>query len=544
MADISRETGLNRNTVTALYYNKIDGIKFDTIEKLMKTYDLELTDILDAKKSSEKDSSKDRRYKQEAVMAPFYAWPAFLAFNDLPKEYFGSSLKNGSVYFKDDYAVGYWDFHAMKDIASFVYEKRSTSQKLNALYELYLSRARNLEDVYSNISSEMISKMEKEEFNRFFADFQEIYKKFWQYSLFLDTFDIGFDFEKIAEISNKYSFSKEEVEVLTTPCELTFNNERELELLGIAKQLKRRKKAEVSDIREFVEKDPAVREYRLKFDYYKSNYANVEHISLDEIAEQLSRYIETSSDTEKRWRELQGMPIAQAKKIERILKKYKLEENPLYFFNKLTYWREHRKKVNLMGFHVLERILIAIEKETGISLDVLRYLTFEEVKIALVGLVFSGVLRNRKEKGFYVDITEQGLKMIEGEEALSLKEEREKQLHEKDGDRNIIFGKTASQGYAKGKAKIILDQKNFYKLQEGDILVTSMTRPEFLPLMKKAAGIVTNEGGITCHAAIVSRELGKPCIIGTQNATERIKDGDLIEVRANHGTVRILERKQ
>jgi pyruvate,water dikinase len=69
-----------------------------------------------------------------------------------------------------------------------------------------------------------------------------------------------------------------------------------------------------------------------------------------------------------------------------------------------------------------------------------------------------------------------------------------------------------------------------------------MTRPEFVPLMKKAAGIVTDEGGITCHAAIISRELGKPCIIGTQTATQIIKDGDLVEVRANHGTVRILNR--
>ena len=78
------------------------------------------------------------------------------------------------------------------------------------------------------------------------------------------------------------------------------------------------------------------------------------------------------------------------------------------------------------------------------------------------------------------------------------------------------------------------------KITKGDILVTGMTLPDYIPSMKKAAAIITNEGGITCHAAIVSRELGKPCIIGTKNATTIIKDGDMIEVRANHGTVRIL----
>jgi pyruvate,water dikinase len=68
-----------------------------------------------------------------------------------------------------------------------------------------------------------------------------------------------------------------------------------------------------------------------------------------------------------------------------------------------------------------------------------------------------------------------------------------------------------------------------------------MTRPEFVPLMKKAIAIVTDEGGITCHAAIVSRELKKPCIIGTKVATQVLKDGDMVEVDANSGIVRILK---
>ena len=68
--------------------------------------------------------------------------------------------------------------------------------------------------------------------------------------------------------------------------------------------------------------------------------------------------------------------------------------------------------------------------------------------------------------------------------------------------------------------------------------MTPMTRPEFLPLMKKAKAIITDEGGITCHAAIVSRELGIPCIIGTKIATKVLKDNDLVEVDAEKGIVR------
>ena len=71
-----------------------------------------------------------------------------------------------------------------------------------------------------------------------------------------------------------------------------------------------------------------------------------------------------------------------------------------------------------------------------------------------------------------------------------------------------------------------------------------MTRPEFLPLMKKAAAFVTDAGGLLSHAAIVARELKKPCIIATETATKVFKDGDLIEVDADKGVVRVLKRKK
>lgn len=103
-----------------------------------------------------------------------------------------------------------------------------------------------------------------------------------------------------------------------------------------------------------------------------------------------------------------------------------------------------------------------------------------------------------------------------------------------------IKGNSASKGKVEGPVKVILSENDFHKFQLGDILVTSMTRPEFVSLMKMAKAVVTDEGGITCHAAIVSRELGLPCIIGTEMATRLLKDGDIVEVDANNGVVRIL----
>ena len=74
-------------------------------------------------------------------------------------------------------------------------------------------------------------------------------------------------------------------------------------------------------------------------------------------------------------------------------------------------------------------------------------------------------------------------------------------------------------------------------MQKGEVLVTEMTTPDFVPAMKKAVAIITNTGGMTCHAAIVSRELGVPCIVGTKNATSVLHDGQLITVDAVMGKV-------
>ena len=101
-----------------------------------------------------------------------------------------------------------------------------------------------------------------------------------------------------------------------------------------------------------------------------------------------------------------------------------------------------------------------------------------------------------------------------------------------------LHGNGASSGMARGPVKVMLNQAAFHRFKEGDILVAPMTRPEYLPLMKKAAAIVTDEGGLTGHAAIVSRELGKPCVIGTQVASRVLKDGEIVEVDADTGLVK------
>ncbi|MFH1276632.1 MAG: PEP-utilizing enzyme [Candidatus Woesearchaeota archaeon] len=103
---------------------------------------------------------------------------------------------------------------------------------------------------------------------------------------------------------------------------------------------------------------------------------------------------------------------------------------------------------------------------------------------------------------------------------------------------DVVKGQSAFEGKVKGIVRIVYDPSNVNEFNEGDILVAPWTRPEYLPLMKKAAAFVTDGGGILSHAAIVARELKKPCVISTKNSTSVFKDGDEVEVDANKGIVR------
>jgi pyruvate,water dikinase len=101
----------------------------------------------------------------------------------------------------------------------------------------------------------------------------------------------------------------------------------------------------------------------------------------------------------------------------------------------------------------------------------------------------------------------------------------------------LLEGSPASPGVAAGEVKIVLSPSEIDKVVEGDILVAEMTTPDYVPAMKRAAAIVTDKGGRTAHAAIVSRELGIPCVVGTENATEILTTGQLITVDGARGRV-------
>jgi phosphohistidine swiveling domain-containing protein len=107
----------------------------------------------------------------------------------------------------------------------------------------------------------------------------------------------------------------------------------------------------------------------------------------------------------------------------------------------------------------------------------------------------------------------------------------------------ILQGRGASRGIVEGCVRIVINPEDLERIEANDIIIAPMTNPSMVVAMSKAAAIVTDSGGITCHAAIISRELGKPCVVGTQNATSSLKNGMTIEVDGTNGLVMLLENK-
>ncbi len=190
-----------------------------------------------------------------------------------------------------------------------------------------------------------------------------------------------------------------------------------------------------------------------------------------------------------------------------------------------------------------EWMLAKIDKENKkvnipLPLQNLQKLSDDEIKeLAKIGIAIE------KHYNFPQDIEwayEKGKFYIVQSRAITTLKKETKAIEQKERKiigKILVKGLPASPGIGIGKVKIIKSKEEIGKIKQGDVLVTKMTNPDFVPAMKKAVAIVTDEGGLTSHAAIVSRELGIPAIVGTKNATEVLKDDMEVTVDAKSGVV-------
>jgi len=233
--------------------------------------------------------------------------------------------------------------------------------------------------------------------------------------------------------------------------------------------------------------------------------------------------------------------IKSQKQLIEKLKPNKKEKELLLFAGEFVWLKGYRKDTFYHLFYSYEPFLCEVAKRIGVgNWQKIAFLFPWEFKKALIDRKFTeDILEQRRTHSLYY-VSKKIIKFYYKEDVKKFK--NSVQIENNIGSGDTLKGMIAYPGVAKGVVKIIQRPDDIKEMKQDNILVSQMTNPNLVPAMRKAAAIVTNTGGLTCHASILSRELKIPCIVGTKIATKVLKDGDLVEVDANKGIVKILKK--
>lgn len=333
-------------------------------------------------------------------------------------------------------------------------------------------------------------------------------------------------------LTEKYKLSASEIEKIITPPVPSFSHEEEILLYQAALATKDDK-----NIQELAEK------LSDKFYWIPFGYDGPQQNTKEEYVKKIQ--IIAEKNTNEINAHLKNLESLQSRTIEghsQIIKKHAISDADLnlirqiYTLAEMTDWR---KEVTFQLHVAVWAVLSALAKKYKIEdHNILRFVSVEELK-NLDHHILLDLIKERQSG--LIHITHKAkTEILTGEKAQIL---RKKLLSPSDST-DILKGKIGSRGknpVVTGSVKVVMHPSEMDKVKEGDILVATMTTPEYVPAMRKAIAILTDEGGVTCHAAIVSRELGLPAIIAIGNATKVLKDGDKVEIDVEKGVVKILK---
>lgn len=330
---------------------------------------------------------------------------------------------------------------------------------------------------------------------------------------------------------------KKYFEILTTPSKQNVGYFEQVAILKLAKHYKKTKK--IHNLQMEIEK------YLFEFDSLGVKYGVGKRWTKKDIFERVS-YL-SKQKPEKRLESILPTQKRYNKEVKKVLSTIEADK----YFKKLVkitrlyvYLRTYRTDIISGAFANMFPLFDEIGKRNNLEVEFIIECLPNEIlnfrfprKESIIERAKSSMIRGINGKLYYAF----GKKAVQIRKNLLKKVDKDLTKENYVANIDEIKGDIASRGLVRGVVKIVLDNSELKKINEGDILVSPMTTPDFIPAMEKASAFVTDEGGILCHAAIVSREMQKPCIISTRNATHILKDGDFVEVDAHKGTVKIIK---
>ena len=228
-------------------------------------------------------------------------------------------------------------------------------------------------------------------------------------------------------------------------------------------------------------------------------------------------------------------------KLMALLRPSKKEKQFIALAPYISFFKDWRDDIRRTQVYEWSFLFDEIASSFSVPRNDLGYLSLDEIEQMLIGRTFpQKLIEYRKNHSCIVTSVDGSLKMTVLNKPIDsfLKIINSIEIGNK---KTEIRGMSAQPGKVSGIVKIIKSYHDIKRFNSGEILVANTTHPNYLPAMQKAVAFITNEGGIISHAAIVARELKKPCVVGTKIATKVLKDGDMVEVDANRGIVKIIK---
>jgi phosphoenolpyruvate synthase/pyruvate phosphate dikinase len=287
----------------------------------------------------------------------------------------------------------------------------------------------------------------------------------------------------------------------------------------------------------------AIRQFSERYIWFPFEYGGPEIYDVPTVTKRVQNELAQKNDKETTKTSRQELQ-------KEVIKKYDLSDEVVRHFSFLqtiALLQDDRKAINAEAcYYVNKLVLEKLERASGVSVNLLRfvdtdllteYATHKDVE------AFKAQLEKRLETLVILE-NDTSTTFIEGaRDAAAFLDQKSVPWRDTESSAKSEFkGQSAYPGKVRGTARLLRHSGEGEKLKDGEILVTYMTTPDFVPLMRRAVAVITEEGGITSHAAIVARELKKPCIIGTKHAMATLHDGDKVEVDADRGVVKILEQ--
>ena len=340
------------------------------------------------------------------------------------------------------------------------------------------------------------------------------------------------ELRKELEKKRTQSLFEKYLAVITTKIKPNESDEANEELLRIAIKFKKERKwnREMKDmLEEYSEKYAWLPYYGYGLPIGNKEYFRRQLLQIEKPEEKLDKKIkerEYQKEALKKVKEeFKGSPVGE---LIEIIQTY-------------LHLRAYRTEVLRKAYYYPRILLEEIARRIKMDLDDIFFFLPKEIEDSITkGTINLEEIRQRK-KHYAIVMIDGKIDVISKEKELEILREILRKILFEEKEETTLRGEGIYPGKIRGVVRIVRDVKEIPKVKRGDILVTTMTTPEMHIAIEKASAIITDEGGITSHAAVISRELKIPCVIATEIATKVLKDGDIVEIDSKEGIVRRLK---